>query len=90
MTGCLYSIKGSTYTGVNNIDAFTLTMPPFSRYFGFTEEEVAKILTDAGIPDKLPLVREWYDGYLFGDTHLYCPWDVLKYVVLMQEIGNFF
>ncbi|SFO21551.1 Predicted AAA-ATPase [Pseudobutyrivibrio sp. UC1225] len=80
LSGCLFTVKNSTYTGVNNIIPYTILSPSFASYIGFTDEDVIKILKDAGISDRYDTVAEWYDGYIFGRTKMYCPWDVLLYV----------
>ena len=80
LSGCLYTVKNSTYTGVNNIIPYTVLSPSFASGIGFTDIDVRKVLDDAGLPDKYDLVSEWYDGYIFGRDKMYCPWDVLLYV----------
>ncbi len=80
LSGCLFTIKNSTYTGVNNINAYTVLSPIFSTGIGFTDEDVKHLLSDTGLTDYYDLVAEWYDGYIFGREKMYCPWDVLKFV----------
>ncbi|MBR1708828.1 MAG: AAA family ATPase [Clostridia bacterium] len=81
LSGCLYTVKSSTYTGVNNITPYTVLSPVFATSIGFTDTEVKKLLDDAGLPDLYDdTVEEWYDGYLFGRDRMYCPWDVLSFV----------
>ena len=80
LSGCLYTVKNSTYTGVNNIVPFSILSPNFASAIGFTDENVRKILEDAGIMDRYEEVAEWYDGYIFGREKMYCPWDVLLFV----------
>ena len=80
LSGCLYTVKNSSYTGVNNIISYSVLSPKYADCFGFTEEDVARILEDADLTHLADTVREWYDGYLFGRTKMYCPWDVLRYV----------
>ena len=80
LSGCLYTVKNSSYTGVNNIISYSVLSPKYADCFGFTEEDVAQILKDADLTHLADTVREWYDGYLFGRTKMYCPWDVLRYV----------
>lgn len=58
----------------------SVTSVPFSEYFGFSDEEVKAMLTYYGLEDKYELTKEWYDGYRFGNTDVYCPWDVINYV----------
>ena len=80
LSGCLFTVKNSTYTGVNNIVPYTVLNPVFAPYIGFTDTDVRKLLNDAGISDKYELVKEWYDGYIFGRDEMYCPWDVISFV----------
>lgn len=80
LSGCLFTVKNSTYTGVNNIIPHTVLSPLFAGDIGFTNEDVKKLLEDAKIEDKYELVKEWYNGYLFGREEMYCPWDVLNFV----------
>ena len=80
LSGCLYTVKNSTYTGVNNLIPYTVLSTNFASYIGFTDADVRQLLADAGIPDRYAVVSEWYDGYLFGKKKMYCPWDVLRYV----------
>lgn len=80
LSGCLYTVKNSTYTGVNNIIPYTMLSSVFASSIGFTDDEVRRIIRDAGLDDRYETVKEWYDGYLFGRNKMYCPWDVLQYV----------
>ena len=80
LSGCLYTVKNSTYTGMNNIIPYTVLSPNFASAIGFTDENVRKLLEDAGLSDRYDIVSEWYDGYIFGREKMYCPWDVLLYV----------
>jgi len=80
ITGCLRISKESIFTGFNNLRIYTISNPNFSQYFGFTEEEVYAILKYYSLEDKMKLVKSWYDGYLFGNTEVYCPFSVLNYV----------
>ena len=80
LSGCLYTVKNSTYTGVNNIIPYTVLSPIFASAIGFTDENVKKLLSDAGLIDRYDTVAEWYDGYMFGRDKMYCPWDVMSYV----------
>ena len=85
LSGCLYTVKNSTYTGVNNIVPYNILSPGFDSCIGFTDDEVRKILADAGIPERYAEVEEWYNGYLFGREKMYCPWDVLRYVASVLD-----
>lgn len=80
LSGCLYTVKNSTYTGVNNIIPYTVLSPIYASSIGFADEDVKKLLEDAGLSDQYDTVAEWYDGYIFGRDKMYCPWDVLSYV----------
>ena len=80
VTGCLRISKESIFTGVNNFSCYSVTSRKFSQYFGFTQEEVADMLDAFGISGKMERIREWYDGYIFGDTEVFCPWDVASYL----------
>ena len=80
VTGCLRISKESIFTGVNNFACYSVTSRKFSPYFGFTQEEVAGMLHAFGLSDKMDLIRKWYDGYIFGNTEVFCPWDVANYL----------
>lgn len=80
ITGCLRISKESIFTGVNNFACYSVTSGRFSQYFGFTEEEVARMLETFKKTDKMDLIRQWYDGYIFGNTEVFCPWDVANYI----------
>ncbi|MCD7811590.1 MAG: AAA family ATPase, partial [Ruminococcus sp.] len=81
LTGCLRVSKESIFTGLNNLKVHTITDSIFSECFGFTEHEVKKIAEDFQIQDKFDEMKEWYDGYLFGETEIYNPWSILNYVL---------
>ena len=83
LTGCLRISKESIFTGFNNLKVYSLSDPRFDAFFGFTEKEVDELLSYYGLLDKKDKIRDWYDGYLFGNTHVYCPWDVLNYCDLL-------
>ena len=80
LTGCLRVAKESIFTGVNNFNTFTITDVDFDEYFGFTDAEVKEMLEEYQLGSSYEDVREWYDGYLFGNVDVYCPWDVICYV----------
>ena len=80
ITGCLRISKESIFTGVNNFSCYSVTSRKFSQYFGFTRDEVAGMLEDFGMSDRLELIQKWYDGYIFGNTEVFCPWDVASYL----------
>ena len=79
VTGCLRIAKESLFTGTNNFAAYSTLDEEFSGYFGFSEEEVEKLLAYADLSEKADAVRKWYDGYVFGSSGVYCPWDVVSY-----------
>ena len=85
LSGCLYTVKNSTYTGVNNIIPYTVLSPVFASAIGFTDENVDRLLEDAGLKDHKKTIEEWYDGYTFGRDKMYCPWDVLRYVASVLD-----
>lgn len=80
LTGILRVAKESIFSGLNNLSVNSVLDNNYSSYFGFTESEVKKLLKDYGVPEKFEEVREWYDGYRFGDSEVYNPWSVLNYV----------
>ena len=80
ITGCLRVTKESIFTGLNNPEMITILNTNYAEHFGFTEKEVADLLSVYGIEEKCKEVREWYDGYLFGKTEVYNPWSVINYV----------
>ncbi|MCC8082460.1 MAG: ATP-binding protein [Lachnospiraceae bacterium] len=79
LTGCLRVSKESIFTGMNNQKIHSVTTVRFDEYFGFTDDEVRQMLHFYENEDKYETVREWYDGYHFGNTDVYCPWDVINY-----------
>ncbi len=79
MTGCLRIAKESIFTGMNKVDVYTVLDNDFSDAFGYTDEEVRATLNYFGLFQHYEDVKDWYDGYQFGDKHIYCPWDVNKY-----------
>ena len=80
ITGCLRIAKESIFTGTNNFASYSVLDNRFSRYFGFTQAEVDMLLAAAGLSDKSDVFKSWYDGYVFGNTSVYCPWDVVSYI----------
>ncbi|MCD8398607.1 MAG: ATP-binding protein [Lachnospiraceae bacterium] len=79
MTGCLRVSKESIFTGLNNPQIFSISTVGFDEYFGFTDAEVKAMLEYYGFMDRYEMIRDWYDGYRFGNTDVYCPWDVISY-----------
>ena len=88
ITGCLRISKESIFTGVNNFSSYSVLSEDFSDHFGFTHGEVERMLSEAGIREKAELIRAWYDGYVFGNTEVYCPWDVVSYVAALLRRPN--
>ena len=80
LTGCLRVSKESIFTGLNNFKVLSITDTRFNEHFGFTDAEVSKLLTDYHLAEHLAETKEWYDGYHFGNTDVYCPWDVINHV----------
>ena len=85
ITGCLKIAKESIFTGTNNFVPDNITDSRFNEYFGFTQEEVDQILTDANVSGKAEEVKRWYYGYHFGRFDVYCPWDVMNYMRDLQQ-----
>ena len=80
LTGCLRISKESIFTGLNNLEVNTIIDDKYDEQFGFTDSEVRKILEDYNLSSHYDEVKLWYDGYHFGNTDVYCPWDVINYV----------
>ena len=80
LTGCMRISKESIFTGLNNFTIFTIADVDFDEYFGFTDQEVRDLLTYYECADKYESIKEWYDGYRFGNVDVYCPWDVVSYL----------
>ncbi len=88
LTGCLRIAKESIFTGLNNLRVQSISDVGFSEWFGFSESEVSEILDYYGIRDKNDIIREWYDGYKFGNMSVYCPWDVINYIQTLRTDKN--
>lgn len=80
VTGCLRISKESIFTGLNNLKIVSILSLDYAEYFGFTQSEVEDMLGLYGLEDKLEEVKDWYNGYIFGDTQVYNPWSVINYV----------
>ena len=80
MTGCLRISKESIFTGLNNFSSYSVLNNISNEYFGFTEGEVKQMLKDYNLSDSMDEVKEWYDGYMFGNLEIYNPWSTLMYV----------
>ena len=79
LTGCLRISKESIFTGLNNLKVHTISDVRYDEYFGFTNADVDQLLEFYGLSSYKNMIRDWYDGYRFGDTDVYCPWDVINY-----------
>ena len=79
LTGCMRISKESIFIGLNNIKVLSVADVQFDEYFGFTDQEVKDMLDYYGFSDRYDEVKEWYDGYQFGNVGVYCPWDVINY-----------
>ena len=81
LTGCLRIVRESVFTGLNNLTCYGVSDEKFSDIFGFTQTEVDTLLTEAGLAQRKEEVKNWYDGYCFGDTQeVYCPWSIMRYI----------
>ena len=85
VTGCLKIAKESIFTGTNNFVSDTITNSRLSEYFGFVQSEVDQLLKDADLTEQAENIKKWYDGYHFGDFDVYCPWDVMNYMLELQR-----
>lgn len=85
ITGCLKIAKESIFTGTNNFVSDTITNSRLNEYFGFVQREVDQLLQDADLMERADSMKEWYDGYHFGDFDVYCPWDVMNYLLELQH-----
>ena len=79
LTGCLRISKESIFTGLNNLKVHTISDARYDEFFGFTDEDVEELLKFYGLSSYKNLIRDWYDGYCFGNVDVYCPWDVINY-----------
>ena len=83
LTGCLRISKESIFTGLNNLNVMTVSDPYFCDSFGFTDDDVKELLDYYGLGAYRDAMRDWYDGYQFGNVSIYCPWDVIKYAQIL-------
>jgi hypothetical protein len=79
LTGCLRISKESVFTGLNNLKVLTITDVRFNEYFGFTDSEVKRLLSYYNLTEYYDTIKDWYNGYHFGNVDVYCPWDVINY-----------
>lgn len=80
ITGCLRISKESIFTGLNNLKIISILDDRYAEHFGFTDEEVIKICDDYNIEHKYETIKQWFNGYIFGETNVYNPWSVMQYV----------
>ncbi len=90
ITGCLRISKESIFTGLNNLNIISILNHNFSEYFGFTEKEIKKICADYHMESQYTLCQEWYNGYIFGESNVYNPWSVIKFMYDLQADSNCF
>ena len=88
LAGCLRISKESIFTGLNNLKVHTISDVRYDEYFGFTNAEVDELLEFYGLSAYKDTIRDWYDGYCFGDTDVYCPWDVINYCDELLAASN--
>ena len=88
LTGCMRIAKESIFTGLNNLRVLTVTDVAFDEYFGFTDREVMELLEYYELSGYYDTMKDWYDGYQFGKTEIYCPWDVINYCAALRTDPN--
>lgn len=85
LTGCLRVSKESIFTGLNNFKILSITDTRFDEHFGFTDDEVERLLAFYHVENRFAETKEWYDGYHFGNVDVYCPWDVINHVDRIKD-----
>ena len=90
ITGCLRISKESIFTGMNNLEIISILSKNYDEYFGFTEQEVKKICSDYKLEQKYELIKEWYNGYIFGNANVYNPWSVIRFIKDLKADENEF
>lgn len=88
ITGCLRISKESIFTGMNNLEMISILSKNYDEYFGFTGQEVRQICKDYKLEHKYDLIKEWYDGYIFGNTNVYNPWSVVRFIKDLKADEN--
>ena len=88
LTGCLRIAKESIFTYINNFVSYSVLDANFSNYFGFSFDEVHAMLEAFDRTDKIDIIKEWYDGYIFGNSSIYCPWDLINYISDLRQRNN--
>ena len=90
ITGCLRISRESIFTGLNNLNIYSIQEVRYAQYFGFTQQETDRILSYYGLEEKREEIQQWYDGYRFGKTEIYNPWSIVKYVNdILEDIEAF-
>lgn len=90
ITGCLRISKESIFAGMNNLEIISILNKNYDEYFGFTEQEVEKICTDYHVEKHYDTIKEWYNGYIFGNANVYNPWSVVRYIKDLKADENQF
>lgn len=85
ITGCLRVSKESIFTGLNNLDIISILDWNYGEHFGFTDKEVQRLCEDFGVENKYDLIKDWYNGYVFGNVNVYNPWSVIRYVKALKS-----
>lgn len=88
ITGCLRISKESIFTGMNNMKINSILNKSYDEFFGFTEAEVMRLCDDYHLTHKFPLIKEWYNGYVFGNVNVYNPWSVISFIGDLQVDEN--
>ena len=88
VSGCLRIAHQSVFTDANNFTTFGMNDEPYTGFFGFTEEETRKLLEDCGLSENESEVKKWYDGYRFGNKHIFCPWSLISYCYAATQKDN--
>jgi hypothetical protein len=90
ITGCLRISKESIFTGLNHLNIISVLDKKYSEHFGFIETEVIQMMSYYGVESRFSMMKEWYDGYLFGNTEVYNPWSVIKFLYDLYSDVNAF
>ncbi len=90
ITGCLRISRESIFTGLNNLEIISILNKSYDEYFGFIQEDINKMLEDYNLSDKGALIKEWYNGYIFGDAEVYNPWSAVRFVKDLKINNNVF
>ena len=90
ITGCLRISRESIFTGLNNLNIISILNDRYAEYFGFSDDEVKELTKDYKLEEKYSLIKDWYNGYIFGQTNVYNPWSVIKFIYdLLANINVF-